>query len=150
MNEFYEEKCIKREYSVAKTPQQIRVAEKRNGTLIEVARTMLADSKLLTTFWAKAINTACYMQNRVLVVKPHFKTPYELFKGRTPAFSFMRPFGCHVTILNTLDHLGEFDGKSDEGFFVSYSTNSKAFRVMDQSGYLTLILKKNLLDRISS
>nr|GEU46838.1 ribonuclease H-like domain-containing protein [Tanacetum cinerariifolium] len=67
--------------------------------------------------------------NRVLVVKPHFKTPYELFRGRAPAISFMRPFGCHVTILNTLDHLGTFDGKSDEGFFVGYSTNSKAFRV---------------------
>ncbi|GKC29588.1 ribonuclease H-like domain-containing protein [Tanacetum coccineum] len=41
----------------------------------------------------------------------------------------MRPFGCHVTILNTLDYLGMFDGKSDEGFFVGYSLNSKAFRV---------------------
>nr|GEW81775.1 hypothetical protein [Tanacetum cinerariifolium] len=61
--------------------------------------------------------------NRVLVVKPHFKTPYELLRGRTLALSFMRPFGCHVTILNTLDHLGKFDGKSAEGFFVGYSTN---------------------------
>ncbi|GJR26208.1 ribonuclease H-like domain-containing protein [Tanacetum coccineum] len=104
------------------------VAERRNKTLIE-ARTMLADSKLPTTFWAEAVNTACYVQNRVLVVKPHNKTPYELFRGRTPALSFMRPFGCHVTILNTLDYLGKFDGKSDEGFFVRYSLNSKAFRV---------------------
>ncbi|GKB86818.1 ribonuclease H-like domain-containing protein [Tanacetum coccineum] len=61
--------------------------------------------------------------NRVLVVKPHNKTPYELFRGRTPALSFMRPFGCHVTILNTLDYLGKFDGKSDEGFFIGYSLN---------------------------
>nr|GEY92020.1 ribonuclease H-like domain-containing protein [Tanacetum cinerariifolium] len=67
--------------------------------------------------------------NRVLVVKPHNKTPYELFRGRTPALRFMKPFGCHVTILNTLDHLGMFDGKSDEGFFIGYSLNSKAFRV---------------------
>ncbi|GJT58119.1 putative ribonuclease H-like domain-containing protein [Tanacetum coccineum] len=73
---------------------------------------------------AEAVNTACYVQNRVLVVKPHNKTPYELFKGRTPTLSFMRPFGCHVTILNTLDYLGKFDGKSDEGFFVGYSLNS--------------------------
>nr|GEW64876.1 retrovirus-related Pol polyprotein from transposon TNT 1-94 [Tanacetum cinerariifolium] len=97
--------------------------------MIEVARTMLADSKLPTTFWAATVNTTCYVQNRVLVVKPHFKTPYELFRGRTPAFSFMRLFGCHVTILNTLDHLEKFDGKLDEGFFVGYSTNSKAFMV---------------------
>ncbi|GJY53704.1 putative ribonuclease H-like domain-containing protein [Tanacetum coccineum] len=90
---------------------------------------MLADSKLPTTFWAEAVSTACYVQNRVLVVKPHNKTPYELFRGFKPALSFMRPFGCHVTILNTLDSLGKFDGKSDEGFFVGYSLSSKAFRV---------------------
>nr|GEW51807.1 putative ribonuclease H-like domain-containing protein [Tanacetum cinerariifolium] len=129
MNEFYEEKGIKREYNVARTPQQNKIAERRNRTQIEAVRTMLANSKLPNTFWAEAVNIACYVLNMVLVVKPHFKTPYELFRGRTVVLSFMRPFGCHVTILNTLDRLGKFDGKSDEGFFVGYSTNSKAFRV---------------------
>nr|GEV91846.1 retrovirus-related Pol polyprotein from transposon TNT 1-94 [Tanacetum cinerariifolium] len=104
------------------------VAERRNRTLIEVARTMLADSKLPTTFWAEVVSTACYVQNKVLVIKPHNKTPYELFRGFKPALRFMRPFGLHVTILNTLDNLGKFDGKSDESFFVGYSLSSKAFR----------------------
>ncbi|GJZ59657.1 putative ribonuclease H-like domain-containing protein [Tanacetum coccineum] len=122
-------KGIKREFSVARTPQKNGVAERRNRTLIKVARTMLVESKLPTTFLAEAVNTACYVQNRVLVVKPHNKTSYELFTGKTPALSFMRPFGCHVTILNTLDYLGKFNGKSDEGFFIRYSMNSKAFRV---------------------
>ncbi|GJX25268.1 putative ribonuclease H-like domain-containing protein [Tanacetum coccineum] len=131
MNEFCEMKGIRREFSVARTPQQNGVAERKNRTLIEAARTMLADSKLPTTFWAEAVNTACYVQNRVLVIKPHNKTPYELFLGRKPALNFMRPFGCPVTILNTLDHLGKFDGKSDDGFFVGYSINSKAFRVFN-------------------
>ncbi|GKF29310.1 putative ribonuclease H-like domain-containing protein, partial [Tanacetum coccineum] len=90
---------------------------------------MLADSKLPTTFWAEAVSTTCYVQNRVLVFKPHNKIPYELFRGFKPALSFMRPFGCHVTIHNTLDSLGKFDGKSDEGFFIGYSLSSKAFRV---------------------
>nr|GEV76363.1 hypothetical protein [Tanacetum cinerariifolium] len=63
----------------------------------------------------EAVNTACYVQNRVLVVKPHNKTPYELFHGRTLTLSFMRPFGCRVTILNTIDPLGKVDGKADEG-----------------------------------
>ncbi|GJT18606.1 putative ribonuclease H-like domain-containing protein [Tanacetum coccineum] len=129
MDEFCREKGIKREYSVARTPQQNGVAERKNRTLIEAARTMLADSKLPTTFWAEAVSTACYVQNRVLIVKPHNKTPYELFRGIKPAIGFMKPFGCHVTILNTLDKLGKFDGKSDEGFFVGYSLSSKAFRV---------------------
>ncbi|GJW08353.1 putative ribonuclease H-like domain-containing protein [Tanacetum coccineum] len=129
MSEFCEKKGIKKEFSVARTPQQNGVAERRNRTLIEAARTMLADSKLPTTFWAKVVNTACYVHNRVLAVKPHNKTTYELFRGRTPTLSFIRPFGCHVTILNTLDYLSKFDGKSDEGFFIGYSMNSKAFRV---------------------
>ncbi|GJR29564.1 putative ribonuclease H-like domain-containing protein [Tanacetum coccineum] len=129
MSDFCIKKGIKREFSIARTPQQNGVAERRNRTLIEAARTMLADSKLPTTFWAEVVNTSCYVQNRVLVVKPHNKTLYELFRGRTLALSFMRPFRCHVTILNTLDYLGKFDGKSDEGFFLRYSLNSKAFRV---------------------
>ncbi|GJT37907.1 retrovirus-related pol polyprotein from transposon TNT 1-94 [Tanacetum coccineum] len=77
----------------------------------------------------EAVNTACYVQNRVLVVKPHNKTPYELFHGRTPTLIFMRPFGYPVTILNTIDHLGKFDGKADEGFFVGYSLNNWLFDI---------------------
>nr|GFA33878.1 ribonuclease H-like domain-containing protein [Tanacetum cinerariifolium] len=61
--------------------------------------------------------------NRVLVTKPHNKTPYELLLGRTPSIGFMRPFGCLVTIINTLDPLGKFDGKADEGFLVGYSVS---------------------------
>nr|GEX15956.1 hypothetical protein [Tanacetum cinerariifolium] len=77
-----------------------------------------------TEFKNSVMNDFCAME-----VKPHNNTPYELFRGRTPAVSFIRPFGCHVTILNTLDHFGKFDGKADEGYFVRYSMNSKAFRV---------------------
>ncbi|GJY72903.1 putative ribonuclease H-like domain-containing protein [Tanacetum coccineum] len=146
MNQFCEMKGILRQFSVARTPQQNGVAERRNRTLIEAARTMLADSKLPTTFWAEAVNTACYVQNKVLVVKPHNKTPYELFHGRTPTLSFMRPFGCPVTILNTIDHLGKFDGKADEGFFIGYSLNSKAFRVLNSR---TKIVEENLHIRFS-
>ncbi|GJV62362.1 putative ribonuclease H-like domain-containing protein [Tanacetum coccineum] len=127
--EFCGSKGIKREYSNARTPQQNRVAERKNKTLIEAARTMLVDSFLPNTFWAEAVSTACYVLNRVLVTKPHNKTPYELITGKIPIISYIRPFGCHVTILNTIDHLGKFAGKSDEGFLVGYSLQSKAFRV---------------------
>nr|GEW36954.1 ribonuclease H-like domain-containing protein [Tanacetum cinerariifolium] len=96
------------------------------------SRTMLADAKLPVTFWPEAVNTACYVQNRVLVTKPHNKTPYELFNERSPAIGFLRPFGCHVMILNTLDHLGKFDAKGDESYFVGYSLSSKAFRVFNK------------------
>nr|GEV92924.1 hypothetical protein [Tanacetum cinerariifolium] len=105
MNDFYTIKGIRKEFSIARTPQQNGVAERRNRKLIEAARTM------------------------VLVVKPHNKTLYELFRGRTLGLSFMKPFGCQVTILNTLNHLEKFDRKSDEGLFIGYSLNNKAFRV---------------------
>ncbi|GJX85429.1 putative ribonuclease H-like domain-containing protein [Tanacetum coccineum] len=120
---------------------KITVAERKNRTLIEATKTMLADSKLPTSFWAEAVNTACYVQNRVLVTKPHNKTPYDLFLCRNPSLGFMKPFGCPVTILNTIDHLGKFDGKADEGFFVGYSINSKAFRVFNNR---TMIVEENL------
>ncbi|GJW76366.1 ribonuclease H-like domain-containing protein [Tanacetum coccineum] len=94
MNQFCEMKGIKREFSVARTSQQNGVAERKNRTLIEAARTMLADSKLPITFWAEAVNTAC-----------------------------------------------KFDGKADEGFFVGYSTNSKAFREFNSR---TRIVEENL------
>nr|GEV60428.1 retrovirus-related Pol polyprotein from transposon TNT 1-94 [Tanacetum cinerariifolium] len=130
-NLFCQMKEINREFSVARTLQQNRVAERKNKTLIEAGRTMLANSLLPTMFLAEAVNTVCYVQNRVLVTKPHNKTPYELLIGRSPNIEFMRPFRCPVTILNTFDHLGKFDGKADEGFLVGYSVNSKAFRVFN-------------------
>ncbi|GKC09066.1 putative ribonuclease H-like domain-containing protein, partial [Tanacetum coccineum] len=108
MNQLCEMKGIKREFSVARTPQQNGVAERRNRTLIEAERTM------------------------VLVIKPQNKTPYELIHGRTPLIDFMKPYGCPDTILNTRDHLGKFDGKADEGFFVGYSIVSKAMRVFNK------------------
>ncbi|GJX24703.1 putative ribonuclease H-like domain-containing protein [Tanacetum coccineum] len=108
IDEFCSRKGIKREFSNARTPQQNGVAERRNRTLIEAARTM------------------------VLVIKYHNNTPHELFNKISPAIGFLRPFGCHVMILNTLDHLGKFDAKRDEGYFVGYSLNSKAFRVFNK------------------
>ncbi|GKA66820.1 putative ribonuclease H-like domain-containing protein [Tanacetum coccineum] len=91
MDDFCSRKGIKREFSNARTPQKNGVAERRNRTLIEAAGTMLADTKLPITFWAEAVNTACYVQNRVLVTKPLNKTPYDLFNGRAPAIGFLRP-----------------------------------------------------------
>ncbi|GJR70081.1 ribonuclease H-like domain-containing protein [Tanacetum coccineum] len=111
MDEFYKQKGIKKEYSVARTPQQNGVAERKNRTLIKAARTMLADSLLPTVFWAEAVNTACYVMNRVLVTKPHNKTPYELIIGRPPSISFMRPFGWNQTNKNA----GQQETNGDTG-----------------------------------
>nr|GEV56955.1 retrovirus-related Pol polyprotein from transposon TNT 1-94 [Tanacetum cinerariifolium] len=113
-------------------------------TLIEAAKTMLADSLLPVTFWAEAVNTACYVLNRALVTKTHNKTLYELLNGRSPRLDFMRPFGCHVTILNTLDYLGKFKGKADVGFLVGYSVTSKAFREVFDQHYIVFPLYSSI------
>nr|GFA33677.1 hypothetical protein [Tanacetum cinerariifolium] len=89
---------IKMEFSVPRTPQQNGIIERKNRTLIEAARTLLADSLLPIPFWAEAVYTACYVQNRVLVTKPHNKNPYELLHGRLLSIGFMRPFGCPETL----------------------------------------------------
>nr|GEU50424.1 retrovirus-related Pol polyprotein from transposon TNT 1-94 [Tanacetum cinerariifolium] len=135
-NDVYLVKGIKREFSIPRTPQQNGIAKRKNMTLIEAARTMLTDLLLPIPFWAEAVNTAFYVQNRVLVTKPHNKTPYELLHGQITSIGFMRPFGCPVTILNTLDSLGKFEGKVDEGFLVGYSVNSKAFRVFNSKTHI--------------
>nr|GEZ92120.1 ribonuclease H-like domain-containing protein [Tanacetum cinerariifolium] len=127
--------------SLNKNSYCLVVTDDYSRTLIEAARTMVADLILPILFWAEAVNTACYVQNRVLVIEPQNKTPYELLHGRTPNIGFMRPFGCSVTILNTLDFLGKFDGKVDEGFLVRYSISSKAFRVFNSR---TRIVQKTL------
>ncbi|GJR23315.1 putative ribonuclease H-like domain-containing protein [Tanacetum coccineum] len=158
MNEFCGLKWIKREFNVARTPQQNGVAERKIKTLIEAARTMLEDSLLPTAFWAKAVNTACYVLNRVLVTKPHNKTSYELIIGRPPSISFMIPFGCHVTILNTLDPLGKFNEKAEEGFLVGYKSLDEKYKndIADDAAGETPVQKpaseneqalKNVLDK---
>ncbi|GJW90576.1 putative ribonuclease H-like domain-containing protein [Tanacetum coccineum] len=125
-----------------RTQQQNRVAERKNRTLIEAARTYVG--RLTSThsiLGLKQLILIVMSLNRVLVTKAYNKTPYELIIGRAPSISFMRPFGCPVTILNTLDPLGKFDGKAEEGFLVGYSVNSKAFRVFNSQ---TRKVKENL------
>jgi transposase InsO family protein len=120
---------IKRDYSTPRTPQQNGVAERKNRTLIEAARSMLANSKLPTMFWTESVGTASYVLNRVLITRPYNKTPYELLTGKKPTIEYLKPFGCQVTILNTSDHLGKFEAKAAEGYIVGYSAHQKAYRV---------------------
>nr|GEV39017.1 ribonuclease H-like domain-containing protein [Tanacetum cinerariifolium] len=87
-------------------------------------------SPILKTF-ITGLENQLSLKNRVLVTKPFNKTPYELLHGRTPSIGFMKPFGFPVIIFNTLDSLGKFDEKVDEGLLVGYSVNSKAFRVFN-------------------
>nr|GEV49575.1 hypothetical protein [Tanacetum cinerariifolium] len=143
MNDFCSQKGIKREFGNARTPQQNGVSERRYRILIEAARTMLANAKLPVNFWAEAVNTACYVQNRILVNKSHNKTPYELFNG--PAIGFLKPFGCHVMILNTLDNLGKFEAKGDEGYFISGNLNPTATSTNSPTDHMETLTVETLI-----
>nr|GEV75208.1 putative ribonuclease H-like domain-containing protein [Tanacetum cinerariifolium] len=112
--ELFGSRGIKKEYSNARTPQQNGVAERKNKTFIEATRTI------------------------VLVTSPYNKTPYALVTGNIPSVSHFKPFGCHVTILNTSDHLGKFDGKADECYIVGYATSNKAYRGLGHEWYFDL------------
>ena len=98
-----------------------------------MARTMLCEGNLPKYFWAKAVNTACDILNRVLIRPILKKTPYELWNERRPNVNYFHVFGCKCFILNNgKSNLGKFDAKSDEGIFLGYFTSSKAYRVFNK------------------
>nr|GEY39905.1 retrovirus-related Pol polyprotein from transposon TNT 1-94 [Tanacetum cinerariifolium] len=133
-------KTVRRSTEKIKYVKTVReTVEKETNAILPSLKIMMVD--LFPLEMAELVNTACYVLNRALVIKPHNKTPYELIRGRPPLIYFMKPFGCPVTILNTKDHLGKFDGKADEGFFVGYYVVSKAMRVFNKR---TRIVKETL------
>ncbi|GJT37935.1 retrovirus-related pol polyprotein from transposon TNT 1-94 [Tanacetum coccineum] len=128
---FCDEKGISQNFSSPYTPEQNGVAERKNRTLIEAARTMLLGSVFSKQYWTEVVGNACYTQNRSTIVKRHLKTPYEIFHKRIPNISFLHVFGCPVYIHNHKDHLGKFDEKANDGYLLGYSLVSKAFRVFN-------------------
>ncbi|GKC62441.1 retrovirus-related pol polyprotein from transposon TNT 1-94, partial [Tanacetum coccineum] len=131
LEEFCDEKGISQNFSSPCTPEQNGVAKRTNKTLIQAARTMLNSVKLPKQFWGEAVNTACYIQNRSIIMKRHGKTSYDVFRGISPDISYFYMFECLVHIHNHRDYLGKFDEKADDGFFLSYSPVAKAFRVFN-------------------
>ncbi|KAJ9548566.1 hypothetical protein OSB04_021109 [Centaurea solstitialis] len=132
LQSFLEEVGISHNFSVVRTPQQNGVVERKNRTLVEAARSMIAHSGVPLSLWAEAVSTACYTQNRTLIVKRTGKTAYEMVNRRKPNIRFFRVFGCVCYLLNNRDDLGKFDAKSDESIFIGYSHNSTTYRVYNK------------------
>ena len=128
-----DKKGIKHEFSAPYNPQQNGVVERKNRTLITLARAMLDEYGTPEKFWAEAINTACYTSNRIYLHKLLDKTPYELLVGRKPNVSYFRVFGCKVYIFKKRERLGKFQRRTDEGILVGYAGNAKAYRVYNSS-----------------
>ncbi|KAI3510701.1 hypothetical protein L1887_17834 [Cichorium endivia] len=129
---FLKTRGISHNFSAPYTPQQNGVVERRNRSLCEAARTMLNFSNLPMYFWAEAISTTCFTQNRSYIHKRFHITPYEVLNRRKPNVKFLHIIGCRCFILNLKDHLTKFNDKSEEGTFLGYSQDSKAYRVMNK------------------
>ncbi|GJV09125.1 retrovirus-related pol polyprotein from transposon TNT 1-94 [Tanacetum coccineum] len=132
LREYYEKIGISHETSVARSPQQNGVVERRNHTLIEAARTMLIYAKALLFLWAEAVATACYTQNRSIIRLRHGKTPYELLHDKPPDLSFFHVFGALCYPTNDSENLGKLQPKADIGIFIGYAPTKKAFRIYNR------------------
>ncbi|GJT04999.1 retrovirus-related pol polyprotein from transposon TNT 1-94, partial [Tanacetum coccineum] len=125
LTEYYESVGIFHQKSVSRTPQQNDVVERRNRTLMEVARTILIFSKASMFLWAEAVATACYTQNRSLIYTRHNKTPYELVHDKKPDLTFLRVFGALCYPTNDIEDLGKLQPTADIGIFVGYAPSRK-------------------------
>ncbi|KAK1627194.1 hypothetical protein QYE76_001509 [Lolium multiflorum] len=133
LDDFLGEEGIQHQYSTPYTPQQNGVAERKNRTLIEAARTMMMEYKSKYNFWAEAISTACHATNRLYFRKGLEKTPYEILTGNKPNVSYFKVFGCKCYILVKDTRLTKFDSRAQEGIFVGYATDSRAYRVYNKT-----------------
>ncbi|GJV12747.1 retrovirus-related pol polyprotein from transposon TNT 1-94 [Tanacetum coccineum] len=123
---------IRHETSTSRTPEQNGVVKRRNRTLVEAARTMLSAAKVPLFFWAEAIATSCFTQNRSLVIPRHEKTPYHIINARKPSVKFFHIFGSLCYIVRDGENLDKMKEKGDACIFVGYSTQSKAYRVFNK------------------
>nr|GEZ33743.1 hypothetical protein [Tanacetum cinerariifolium] len=132
LRDYYEEVGISHETSVACSSQQNGVVERRNRTLIEAARTMLIYAQAPLFLWAEAVATACFTQNRSIILLRHGKTPYELLHSKLPDLSFFHVFGALCYPTNDSENLGKLQPKADIGIFIGYAPTKKAFRIYNR------------------
>jgi hypothetical protein len=119
---------IEQQFSAPRVPQQNRVVERKNCTLVEIARTMLDEHGTPRRFWADAIITACYVSNRIFLRSILLLTPFELRFGQKPSISHFRPFGCKCFVLKG-GNLDKFESLSFDGILLGYTPHGRSYRV---------------------
>nr|GFB24527.1 hypothetical protein [Tanacetum cinerariifolium] len=132
LNAFFKEEGIEHQTSIARTPEQNGVVERRNRTLVEATRMMLSASQLPLLFWAEAIATACYTQNRSIIILTHDKTPYHIINDRKSSIKHLYIFGCICYLTRDGENLDKMKEKGDQCILVGYSTQSKGYRVYNK------------------
>ncbi|GJX82439.1 retrovirus-related pol polyprotein from transposon TNT 1-94 [Tanacetum coccineum] len=132
LNAFFKQEGIEHQTSTPRTPEQNGVVERRNRTLVEAARTMLSASKLPLFFWAEAIATACYTQNRSIIIPTHEKMAYHIINDRKPSIKHLHIFCCTCYLTRDGENLDKMKEKGDPCILVGYSTQSKGYRVYNK------------------
>jgi hypothetical protein len=127
---FFHDLGLEHQFSSLYTPPLNGVVERKNRNLCEMARAMLDEYRTQRRFWAKAVNTACYVSNRIYL-RVHKKTCYELMHGRTPKVSHFHVFGCKCFILKKGKKLDKFEARLVDGIFIGYASHSRAYRVLN-------------------
>jgi hypothetical protein len=150
VEEYLEEEGIKHEFSAPYTPQQNGVVERKNRTLIDMARTMLGEFKTPEQFWSEVVNTACHAINRVYLHRLLKKTSYKLLTGNKPNVSYFRVFGSKCYILVEKGRNSKFAPKAVEGFLLGYDSNTKAYRVFNKSSGLVEVSSDVVFDETNS
>ncbi|GKC69498.1 retrovirus-related pol polyprotein from transposon TNT 1-94, partial [Tanacetum coccineum] len=132
LHAYFKEEGIEHHTSTPRTPEQNGVVERRNRTLVEAARTMLSASKLPLSFWAEAVATACYTQNRSIIISTHGKTAYHIINDRKPSIKHLHIFGCICYITRDGENLDKMKEKGDLCVMVGYSIQSTGYRVYNK------------------
>ncbi|KAL0396441.1 UNVERIFIED_CONTAM: Retrovirus-related Pol polyprotein from transposon TNT 1-94 [Sesamum calycinum] len=128
-DKFCEEEGIEHQTTVSYNPQQNGVSERKNRTVMEMARSMLQEKHLPKAFWAEAVYTAVYLLNRCPTKAVQNMTPIEAWSGKKPSAKHLRVFGsiCYVHIPTEKRH--KLEEKTEKGIFLGYSTQSKGYRI---------------------
>nr|GFA11719.1 putative ribonuclease H-like domain-containing protein [Tanacetum cinerariifolium] len=154
LKEYFDTVGISHQMSSIRTPQQNRVVERRNRTLVEAARTMLIFSRAPLFLWAEAIATACFTQNRAIIHHRFNKTPYELINGRKPNISFLHVYVDDIIFGSThpryiqlfsdlMKSLFEMSMMGEMTFFLGLQVNQSPCGIfINQSKYMLKILNK--------
>nr|GEW22779.1 uncharacterized mitochondrial protein AtMg00810-like [Tanacetum cinerariifolium] len=132
LHAYFASKGIHHRTSIARTLEQNDIVERRNRTLGEAAQTMLSTAKVPLFFWAEAIATLCFTQNRSHVIPRHEKTPYHIINDQKPSVKFFHIFGSLCYIVRDGENLDKMKEKGDACIFVRYSTQSRAYMVFNK------------------
>lgn len=149
-NKFCEDEGVERQLIVGYTPQQNGVSERKNMTVMEMARSMLKDKSMPYKFWAEAVYTAVYLQNRCSTKDVSDMTPLEAWSGHKPSVKHLKVFGCICYMHVPAEKRHKLEAKAEKGIFLGYSSQSKGYRIYNLQTGKVLVSRDVVFDEESS